>query len=80
MTRREGKESAVEVARGAQSQRAVFGPLWMSRNNTPTMWRSEPESDSVGVKPGVAALSFGERLDKQSSLHCALDRYDRSNM
>lgn len=80
MTRREGKESAVEVARGAQSQRAVFGPLWMSRNNTPTMWRSEPESDSVGVKPGVVALSFGERLDKQSSLHCALDRYDRSNM
>lgn len=30
----------------------------MSCVDTPTMWRSEPDSDSVGVKPGVGELSL----------------------
>lgn len=44
------------------------------------MWRSEPESDSVGVKPGVAALSLASILTNKALRIVALDRYDRSNM
>lgn len=68
------------MARGTQSRRAVLGPLCMSRNNTPTMWRSEPESDSGGVKLGAAALSLASVLTNKALWIVALDRYDRSNM
>lgn len=74
------KVRRVEVARGTQSPHAVLGLLCMSRNNTPTMWRSEPESDSLGVKLGVAALSLASVLTNKALRIVALDRYDRSNM
>lgn len=40
----------------------------MSGVDTPTMWRSEPDSDSVGVKPGVGELSLVSVLTNKA--HC----------